>query len=169
MVRPVPARVGELTAAAALLATGVFFVWQSALLPFGTVGLPGPGFFPFVLGIVLSLFALAIMGRVIRQRQLCARSAPRGWGPAPVNNDEGEAVSLGHRDTLVVFAALVGVGFAFERLGAYVALGVFTATLLGLVARTPLWHVVFGASLGMVAVWAFFKVLLGVQLPAGPF
>jgi putative tricarboxylic transport membrane protein len=150
-VRPVPARVGDLVIAIALFAAGLLFVWQSAVLPFGEVGLPGPGFFPFVLGIVLGLFALAIVVRAIRQR------------------DEGAAVSLGHRDIAVVSAALVCAGFAFERLGAYVTLGVFTAALLWLVARTSFWRGVLGASLGMVAVWAFFKVLLGVQLPAGPF
>jgi putative tricarboxylic transport membrane protein len=150
-VRPVPARVGELLIAIALLAAGLLFVWQSTLLPFGDVGLPGPGFFPFVLGILLGLFALAIVVRAMRQ------------------HDEGGAVSLGHRDIVVVFAALVGAGFAFERLGAYVTLGLFTAALLWLIARASFWRGVLVAGLGMVAVWAFFKVLLGVQLPAGPF
>jgi len=150
-VRPVSARVGELLIATALFAAGLLFVWQSARLPFGDVGLPGPGFFPFVLGILLGLFALVIVVRTMRQR------------------DAGEAVSLGHRDIVVVFAALVGAGFAFERLGAYATLGLFTAALLLLVARTSVWRGILGASLGMVAVWAFFKVLLGVQLPAGPF
>jgi hypothetical protein len=32
--------------AVALLAAAMFFVWQSTQLPFGHVGLPGPGFFP---------------------------------------------------------------------------------------------------------------------------
>ena len=150
-MRPVSARVGELLIATALFAAGLLFVWQSARLPFGDVGLPGPGFFPFVLGILLGLFALVIVVRTMRQR------------------DAGEAVSLGHRDIVVVFAALVGAGFAFERLGAYATLGLFTAALLLLVARTSVWRGILGASLGMVAVWAFFKVLLGVQLPAGPF
>ena len=153
--------------AAALLAAGLFFAWQSALLPFGNLGLPGPGFFPFVLGIALSLVALAIVARTVREPR--ARSTPRGWGPAPLNNGQGEAVHLGHRDVLVVFAALAGVGFAFERLGAYATLGLFTTALLLIVARTSLWRGVLGASLGMVAVWAFFRVLLGVQLPGGPF
>ena len=53
----------RLIAAVALLASGLFFVWHAALLPFGRVGLPGPGFFPFALGIALGLLALAILVR----------------------------------------------------------------------------------------------------------
>jgi hypothetical protein len=137
--------------AAALLAGGVFLVWQSALLPLGDVRLPGPGFFPLVLGIALSVLALATGIHTARQ--------PR----------QREVVRLGHGDIFVVFAALAGVALAFEHLGAYATLGLFTTTLLWLVARVTLWRALLGASLGMVAVWVFFRVLLGVQLPSGPF
>jgi putative tricarboxylic transport membrane protein len=149
--RPVSARLGELLTAAALLATGLFFVWQSALLPLGTKAMPGPGIFPFVLCIALSPFSLVIL----------VRNLPR--------SGQTETVHLGHRDVLVVFAALIALAAGFERLGAYVSLGVFTAVLLLLVARSALWRVVLAVSLGTVAVWAVFKVLLGVQLPGGPF
>jgi putative tricarboxylic transport membrane protein len=149
--RPVPSRVGELIVAAALLAAGVFLAWQSTSLPLGDIRSPGPGFFPFVLGIALSLLSLATEIRTVRQR------------------GQSEVVSLGHVHIFVVFAALAVVALAFEHLGAYATLGLFTATLLRLVARTTPWRAAVGASLGMVAVWVFFKVLLGIQLPAGPF
>ena len=156
----VSARNGERVTALALLVAGVLFVWQSALLPFGNVGLPGPGFFPFVLGIVLGLIALAI-----------AIQAARGERERPEGATRGQAavISFGHRDTLVVLAALVGAGLFFERLGTYATLGLLTSALLLLVARTSPWRAALGASLGMVAIWAFFKVLLGVQLPTRPF
>jgi hypothetical protein len=150
--RPVSVRLGELAMAAALLAAGIFFVWHAALLPFGRVGLPGPGFFPFVLGIALALFAVALL----------LRSARKHFAAS-------EVVYLGHRDVLVVLAALMCVGLAFERFGTYATLGLFAAVLLLVIARAPFWQVIAGASLGMVAVWALFKVLLGVQLPQGPF
>src|SRR5262249_54104964 len=86
--RPVPARLGEVIVAVGLLATGLFFVWQAALLDFGHVGLPGPGFFPFALGIVLVLFASAILYRV-------------WWG-----TKGGETIFLGHRDVLVAMLAM---------------------------------------------------------------
>jgi Na+-transporting NADH:ubiquinone oxidoreductase subunit NqrB len=168
----VPARIGEIVIGAAMLIAAVFFVWQSTLLPFGNVGLPGPGFFPVVLGIALGLFALAIVIRSAREERPegATRGQLRTMLPAPLNNgDQAAVISLGHRNALVVFAALVGVGLFFEPLGTYATLGLFTAALLFLVARTSPWRVILGASVGMVAIWAFFKVLLGVQLPTGPF
>ena len=149
--RPIPARLGEFLTAAALLATGLFFVWQSVLLPLGTKALPGPGIFPLVLGLALSLLSSAILVRIAR-----------GSGAT-------KALHLGHRDVLVVLAALIALATAFESLGAYVSLAVFIAVLLVLVARTALRRVVLAVCLGTVAVWAVFKVLLGVQLPTGPF
>jgi putative tricarboxylic transport membrane protein len=148
--RPVPGRLGDVIVALVLLASGLFFMWQAARLPFGQVGLPGPGFFPFALGIALALLALAIL--------YCVWQGSAGMG---------EAIYLGHRDVLLTLAALAGAAFAFERVGVYVALGTFAAFLLLLVARSALWRVLAGATLGMVAVWLFFGVALGVRLPAG--
>ena len=148
--RPLPTRIGEMIVAAALLGAAVFFIWGSLYLPFGGIGLPGPGFFPFALGSMLALFALTIFARVYS-------------GPG------GDRVYLGHRDVLVVFAALGGVALTLEALGAYASLGTFMAILLLTVAKSALWRVALGTGLSMVAVWVAFKVLLGVQLPAGPF
>jgi hypothetical protein len=147
--RPVPSRLGEVIVALALLASAVFFMWQATLLPFGRVGLPGPGFFPFALGVALGLLALAILYGVWR------------------GSGSSAAVFLGHRDVLLTMAALASVAFSFERVGAYVALGTFTTFLLLLVARSALWRVLLGATLGMVAVWLFFGLALGVRLPIG--
>jgi hypothetical protein len=113
--------------------------------------LPGPGFFPLALGIVLGLLALAILCRAL------------------LSANEGGVVFLGHRTVLIVLAALAGVAFAFERADTYLLLGVFAALLLLLVARAAPWRVALGATLGMVAVWALFGLALGVRLPAGEF
>jgi Na+-transporting NADH:ubiquinone oxidoreductase subunit NqrB len=80
-----------------------------------------------------------------------------------------EYVRLGHRNVLVTFAALVVAAMAFERVGAYATLGALAAILLFALARLALWRAALSATVGMVAVWALFKVLLGVQLPSGPF
>jgi hypothetical protein len=148
--RPVSTRVGEAIIALTLLATAAFFIWQSALLPFGRVGLPGPGFFPFALGIVLAGLTLAILVRTLQNR-----------------GGDVETIFLGHRDVLIALLAMAGLAFAFERIDSFVVLGAFAASLLLFVARTTLWRVVLGVTLGMVAVWLFFGVALGVRLPGG--
>lgn len=148
---PVSVRLGEVLVGLALLASGVFFASHAALLDFGHVGLPGPGFFPFVLGVVLCLLAGAILYHAWHRLS------------------GSEAIFLGHRDVLVAMLAMAGLAAVFESVDSYVALGVFTATLLLLVARAALWRVVLGAVLGMIAVWLFFGIALGVRLPAGDF
>ena len=148
--RPASARVGEIAVAIALQAVALFFVFQAALLPFGSVGLPGPGFLPFVLGITLGVLALAILYDTMRR-------------------PGGGIVFFGHRDVLIVLAALAGVAFAFEQVDTYVTLGVFSAVVLVLVARAAPWKAVLGTVLGMVALWAMFSLALGLRLPTDEF
>lgn len=149
--RPVSARLGGVIAGLAFLAAGAFFAGFATLLPFGRVGLPGPGFLPFALGIALCVLALAILFHI--------------W----LEPSDVPAVFVGHRDVLAAIAGLIGIAFAFERVDSYVALGAFAAFLLLFVARTALWRVALGAVLGMVAVWLFFGVALGLRLPTGEF
>jgi putative tricarboxylic transport membrane protein len=150
--RPVPARLGGLIAGLAFLTAGVFFAGFALLLPFGRVGLPGPGFFPFVLGIALVGLALAVLFYTWQER------------------GDGEPLFIGHRDVLLAILALIGVAIAFDQeADSYLALGAFSAFLLLLVARAALWRVALGAVLGMVAVWLFFGVALGLRLPTGEY
>jgi hypothetical protein len=145
--RPVSARLGGLIGGLALLAAGAFFAGFATLLPFGRIGSPGPGFFPFILGIALGALALGILFHTWRS--------------------PGDASSLfvGHRDVLLAVAGLAGVAYAFEKVDSYVALGAFAAFLLLFVARAAPWRAALGAVLGMVAVWLFFGVALGLRLP----
>ena len=147
--RAVCARRGGIAMAAALLAVGLLFVWQASLLDLGGVGLPGPGFFPLLLGAVLGASA-AVIGLA------CWRES-----------DDDKTVELGHTDVLVVFVALLAVPALFEWLGAYPTLGLFGAVLLVLIARTSLWLAVLAAVVAMAGCWFFFQLLLGLQLPAG--
>ncbi len=140
-----------LAAAVAVGGIGLLFAWQASYLPFGTFGLPGPGFFPFVLGVLLLGFA-AVIG------------AERWREPA-----NGETVTFGHRDPLIAIVSMLLVPFLFETAGAYVTLGLFSTALLILVGHVAAWRAVGASVVGMVVVWYFFKILLGLQLPAGPF
>jgi len=149
--RTVSARRGGIAVAVALGAIGLVFAWQASLLDFGGLDLPGPGFFPLVLGVIVFAFSTLI-----------AVEGFRGAG-------EGETVELGHRDVLIVLAALAAVAALFEPLGAYLSLGLFGAVLLVVLARVSVLLAVVSAGIAMAACWYFFQVLLGLQLPTGPF
>jgi hypothetical protein len=149
--RAVSARRGGVAVAVVLAAVGLIFVWQASLLDFGGLDLPGPGFFPLVLGLLV--FALAVLIGI------------EVWRDA----GEGGTVELGHRDVLIVLAALVTVAALFEPLGAYLSLGLFGAALLVVLARVSVPLAIAAACVAMVVCWYFFQVLLGLQLPRGPF
>ena len=143
------ARRSGVCVAAMLAVVGLLFVWQSSLLDLGHIGLPGPGFFPLVLGGVVAAFSTLI--GIERWR-------------TPAN---GETVALGHRDVLIVLAAL-----AFPL--------VFDPARRLSHAR-PVWRGGAGAHRAgfacsrsrrarpVAACWYFFQVLLGLQLPDRPF
>ena len=149
--RTVSARRGGIVVAAVLAGVGLVFAWQASKLDFGGFELPGPGFFPLVLGLLVFAFAVLI-----------AIEGFRGAG-------EGGTVELGHRDVLIVVAALAAAAALFEPLGAYLSLGLFGAVLLVLLARVSVPLAMAAAGVAMAACWYFFQVLLGLQLPRGPF
>src|SRR5579884_4144315 len=88
LVRAISARRGGMCIAAALGVIGLVFTWQASLIDFGDFALPGPGFFPLVLGVLVLVLAIVI--------------GVRDWFQAA----SAETVELGHRDVLIVLAAL---------------------------------------------------------------
>jgi putative tricarboxylic transport membrane protein len=145
-------RRGAVAAAATLFLAGAFFVWEASALDFGSLSLPGAGFFPLVLGAGLAALAAIIGTNVAR-------------APGEASTDQ---VELGHRDVLVAFGALLAVPLAFERAGAYLTLGVFSFLLLVVIGKASALRAALACAAGMAGVWYFFKVLLGLQLPNGP-
>jgi putative tricarboxylic transport membrane protein len=143
-------RRGGLAVAGVLGMIGAFFATASLSLPFGDFDLPGPGFLPFGLGLVLVALSVAILVITLQE----PGEAPR--------------VEIGHAPVLVAFAGLMATAALFERLGAFLSLGGFAALMLILVARVRIVPAVLSSAMGMLAVWYVFKVLLGVQLPVGP-
>jgi putative tricarboxylic transport membrane protein len=149
-VRSFCARRGGLSVAAVMIVVGALFAWQASLLPLGTLGLPGAGLFPLVLALLLVAFSITIAGRIVLEKSV-----------------DDEPVELGHSDVLIAIVAMLVIPALFESLGSYVTLGLFAAALLFFIGRVPLIRAVPAAAIGMVGVWYFFKVLLGLQLPNG--
>ena len=143
-------RRGGLWVAAILALAGAGFATQALTMTFGNLDLPGPGFFPFALGLLLIALSVAIFIMVFQE----PRAAPK--------------VEMGHSPVLIALVAMSIAAGLFERAGAFLSLGGFTLVMLILVARVRIIPAVLASVIGMLVIWYVFKVLLGVQLPAGP-
>ncbi len=142
-------RSGGLVAAALLAAVAVFFIALAALLPEGSPKVPGPGFFPQVLGIALLI--------------LCLLVALGVWS----EEHGADSIEFGHRNVALTVLLLLIIPVTFEAAGAYLTLGTFSLAMLTLIARLGLLRALAGSGGAMIATWYLFHVLLGVQLPLG--
>jgi hypothetical protein len=140
-------RRGEAAVATGLLALAAGVGVEAARMPPGTVALPGPGFFPAALAVLLAAAAIGLLARV-------------GLGPA-----SDEPVALGGGHVLTTLASLVGVALLLEPLGFLPTASLFLFVLF--LALSPLgWlrsAVAAVATAG--AAYLFFHTLLGVSLP----
>ena len=141
-------RRGEAAIALALLVLAAFVIHAASKMPAGTVALPGPGFFPTVLGILMALVSVGIIAGV------------------GLDDDDGRPVATA-RQTLIAAGVLIGAALLFERIGAIVTLAALLGVLFYVLGRLPWWKAAaFGLAGGLVA-WALFVRILGVGLP-GP-
>ena len=109
--RFVSARAGGIATAAALAAIGLWFVWQASLLDLGDFELPGPGFFPLVLGAVVficaSLLAARTLGVIDARRNRCLRPSRRPDRDRRTVRRAGAVRSPGRAITLGLFGAVL--------------------------------------------------------------
>jgi putative tricarboxylic transport membrane protein len=143
----------ERVAAAVLLLVGLAGAFEARRLSIGEVARPGPGFFPFYLGLALAVVALALLARSLARR---ARAAPP---PGGERLRRGKAAGT----------LLAGVAYAFllEPLG-FLATTFLLLLFLFTVIEPKRWTTALALSaLPALAMWIVFKLWLGVQLPGG--
>ena len=149
-------RRGWLAAGLVILALCLFFAWLSWQLSLSDRLGPGPGFFPFWLGLIGAVLCGVLLAGALKQRdgeEAGEPVLPRGAGAGRV---------------LAILGAIAGAAALLEPLGyrltALLFLGVL-APVLG--ARSPL---VIGAValVGSFGVYLVFNDWLDVLLPTGP-
>lgn len=144
----------DAAAATVILLFAVTAAAESArLLPYGVVRNPGPGFFPWWLGLSLGLLSLVLLGQT-----LLGPSEPR---------DEG--ASRRWRKVLGVLVVLAAYALALEPVGYPIV--TFLLVLFTLRVTEPhRWPLALGmALLAAGGSYLVFAVWLSVPLPAGPF
>ena len=131
---------------------GIAFAWGATAYNFGSAARPGPGYFPFGLGIIL-----AILGAMILFKSLT------------VDTDDGEPLgAFAWRPIVVITLSLVVFGFVLPKLGMVIALPllVFMASLAG--DEFHWGEVAINAAVLTVGSWAIFIKGLGLTIPVWP-
>ena len=134
------------------LVVGVAFAWGATEYSFGSSARPGPGYFPFGLGIVL-----AVLGSFVLFKALTLESE----GGDPVG-------AIAWRPLLVIVAAVAVFGVALPRLGLACTLPSLI-TLSSLAGDEFRWRDVLISSVVLtVGSWALFILGLKLTIPLWP-
>lgn len=134
------------------LAVGVAFAWGATEYSFGSSARPGPGYFPFGLGVLL-----AILGGFVLFKALTLESE----GGDPIG-------AIAWRPLIVIVLAVAIFGVALPRLGLACTLPILI-TMSALASDEFRWRDVLLSSLVLtVGSWALFILGLKLTIPLWP-
>jgi putative tricarboxylic transport membrane protein len=141
-------KTGDMATAGVLFVIGLAAILLSRLMPLGEFSVPGPGFFPTLLGSLLCIVSGILAVRLI------------------VIKGENSVVRIGHPHIWATLAALLGVAVFFEPLGFIPVIALFIFFCLMTFSALRWIACLLIAVSAAAGVFLFFNVLLGVQLPA---
>ena len=134
---------------ASLFVLGLLVAWEDRVLPLGSHGRPGPGYFPLLLSVILGILGLLLFLR--------GRSSPH---LRSIRWEESR-----HAGAILVCSLLAT--FGIERLGYRITMILILGFLFGVVERLRLWQVfVLTTGLSLGTFWIF-DSFLRVILPRG--
>ena len=138
-----------------LLLFGIFICWEARGLDVGRAVKPGPGFFPFWLGLALIIVSLALLFHSGRKKIDLSISSQDLWK------------GLHWEKVLYSLAALLLYALFLETLG-YILATVLLMVFFFRAIEPQRWFVaIFGAVVTSFITYALFKSWLQVQLPKG--
>jgi len=149
-------RQGRLVATGVMLVFCAFATWQSLLLSLTDRLGPGPGFFPFWLGLIGAALAVALLITTFRDpvdpTEANTRILPRGTGAMR---------------WLAIVGALVAVTLVMDYVGFRLSMLVFNVALVVALGERRWWLIAVFAGLGSYGVYYVFTTWLDVLLPIG--
>ncbi|MFB3886371.1 MAG: tripartite tricarboxylate transporter TctB family protein [Thermodesulfobacteriota bacterium] len=132
-----------------LMALGGFTVWQSTKLSLGAPRMPGPGFFPFCLGLLLIAVALVIHAQGRRSKS----------GSPEAGLRKGRVI--------LALSTVFAYSLILEPLGYLLSTFSLMFILLRMMIRRTWWFGPVVACVITLVSYILFKVWLKVFLPAG--
>jgi putative tricarboxylic transport membrane protein len=143
-------RVTASVVAAVFLLVGVWICVEALQVPFGSLRMPGAGFFPLVLGVVLGALAVILFGTDLASP---AAGSTRIWPE--------------RREVLYVLASLIAAVWLFDRAGFLLTMALFLGVSIKVLGHMSWLTTVVVAVVGSVTAFWVFGRLLQINLPGG--
>lgn len=142
-------KISDIGTSALLIALGGGTAWQATKLSLGVPSAPGPGFFPFWLGILLIGVALIILVQDIKRKP------------------EGQEIEHSKIRAFLALAAIFIYALLMEPLGYVLCTFLLIYFLLTMMTRKAWWFGPLVACLITLGSYILFSVCLEVLLPKG--
>jgi Tripartite tricarboxylate transporter TctB family. len=134
------------------VAVGLGFAWGSTNYSFGVAARPGPGYFPFGLGLLM-----AVLGGVVLFNSLV------------VETEDGERVgAFAWKPLLIIVGSVLVFGFLLPRLGMFITLPLLVVMSASASDEFKLKEALFNAVILTVGSWAIFIYGLNLTIPLWP-
>lgn len=124
--------------------------YESLQMPLGTLNMPGAGFFPLVLGLLLGVLALLLAAVEGRATASDDTAAPTEW-----------------RGVICLAASVLAAAWLFERTGFLVTMAAFLTVTTAVLGRIAWWRSAAMAVVGSATAWVVFVRVLKIALPSG--
>lgn len=134
------------------IAIGVGFAWGATEYSFGSSARPGPGYFPFGLGLLL-----AVLGGMVLFKAMTIESA------------DGDPIgSFAWRPLIIILSSVALFGFLLPRLGMFICLPLLVI-VSSLASDEFTWKgAIINAAVLTVMSWGIFIVGLKLTIPLWP-
>jgi putative tricarboxylic transport membrane protein len=139
---------GDSIIASILFLVGLSTSVAARSMPPGDFSVPGPGFVPMAIGVLLCFVSLAMGISATRYRA-------------------DTIITVGHRNIWAIFVLIVLTGILLERLGFIATITAFVSILFILLSRLRLLACISWALVFATVAYFLFDRFLGVPLPAG--
>jgi hypothetical protein len=134
------------------LVTGIAFAWGATIYSFGSSARPGPGYFPFGLGVIL-----AILGALILFEALT------------IETEDGEKVgAIAWKPLIVILASVAIFGAILPRLGLAISLPILVLLSSWASDEFSWKSSLINAVVLTVGSWLIFVKGLGLTIPVWP-
>lgn len=134
------------------IVVGIVFAWGATHYSFGTSARPGPGYFPFGLGILM-----AALGAIVLVQSLVAGSS------------DGDPVgAVAWRPLLIVLGSLALFAFLLPRAGMVIALPILVVTSAMAGDEFHWGEALINAVVLTIGSWLIFIKGLGLTIPVWP-